>query len=67
MQVINDIVLFLSCYSFVLPPHKCDIPGRRSAVQSLRGLQTKSHFPMTPYSGSNDDNVKKVVSVSVPF
>jgi hypothetical protein len=38
MQVINDIVLFLSCYNFVLPPHKRDIPGRRSALQCPRGL-----------------------------
>jgi len=63
MHIIKDMVLFLSCYSFnPPPPKKSDTPGRRSAVQGLRGLQTKSHFPMTLHIfRSNDDNVNKVV------
>jgi len=60
MQVINDMVLFLSCYSFILPLQKFDTPGSRRGVQGLKGLQMKSHFPLTLHIfGSNDDNVKK--------
>jgi hypothetical protein len=63
MQVINDTVFFWAA-TVLLSPHKHDTPGSRSAVQGLRGLQTKSHFPVTSHIFGNNDNK---VSISMPL
>jgi hypothetical protein len=61
MQVNNDMVLFFSCHSFILPPKNVTFLAEEVQCKS-EGPSNQISLPYDiTFSGSNNDNAKRVV------